>query len=46
MWAEGTISGQEFLPDADTVTTGWTATPLHSKLSDGSDATVVTATLV
>ena len=38
-------ASQEFLPDADTVTTGWTATPLYSKLNDGSDATVVTATL-
>lgn len=37
---------QEILPDADTVTTGWTTTPLFSKLNDGSDATVVTATLV
>jgi hypothetical protein len=36
---------QELRPDADIVTTGWTSTPLHSKLADDSDATVVTATL-
>ena len=32
-------------PDGDLATTGWAATPLHSKLSDQSDATVITATL-
>lgn len=37
--------GQVMRPDADTTTTGWTATPLYSKLNDESDATVVTATL-
>lgn len=31
-------------PDADTVTTGWTATPLFSKVNDESDATLITAT--
>jgi hypothetical protein len=35
---------QTILPDADVTTTGWTATPLHSKLADSSDATVITAT--
>jgi len=35
---------QTVLPDADTVTTGWTTTPLYSKINDSSDATVVTAT--
>ena len=32
------------LPDADTVTTGWTTTPLFSKVNDASDATVIQAT--
>lgn len=32
------------LPDADIVTTGWTSTPLFSKINDGSDATVIQAT--
>lgn len=35
---------QTILPDADVTTTGWTATPLHSKLADVSDATYVTST--
>lgn len=34
------------LPDADVTTTGWTTTPLFSKLNDASDATVVQATAV
>lgn len=34
------------LPDADVVTTGWTATPLFSKVNDASDATVIQATAV
>ena len=33
-------------PDADTVTTGWTTTPLYSKINDSSDATVIQATAV
>lgn len=36
---------QVILPDADTTTTGWTTTPLFSKVNDSSDATVITATL-
>ena len=32
------------LPDADVTTTGWTATPLFSKVNDASDATVIQAT--
>lgn len=32
------------LPDADVITTGWTTTPLYSKINDGSDATVIQAT--
>ena len=36
--------GQTLLPDADVVTTGWTTTPLFSKLNDSTDATVITAT--
>jgi hypothetical protein len=35
---------QEIRPDADVTTTGWTTTPLHSKVSDESDATNITAT--
>lgn len=35
---------QTLLPDADVVTTGWTTTPLFSKVNDSSDATVITAT--
>jgi hypothetical protein len=46
-FAGGTAAAvtQAFLPDADITTTGWTSTPLWSKLNDSSDATVVTATL-
>lgn len=32
------------LPDADVTTTGWTTTPLYSKINDASDATVIQAT--
>lgn len=35
---------QLFLPDADLATTGWTTTPLFSKLNDSSDSTVVSGT--
>ena len=38
------VAGQTLLPDADTTTTGWTTTPLFSKVNDASDATVITAT--
>lgn len=31
-------------PDADVTTTGWTTTPLWSKVNDSSDATIITAT--
>ncbi len=31
-------------PDADLATTGWTVTPLFSKVNDQSDATVISAT--
>jgi len=34
------------LPDADITTTGWTTTPLYSKVNDASDATVIQATAV
>jgi hypothetical protein len=34
------------LPDADVTTTGWTTTPLYSKINDSSDATVIQATAV
>ena len=44
-WEFGIGSRQLLRPSADLATTGWTATPLHSKLSDQSDATVMTATL-
>lgn len=36
---------QELRPDEDLVTTGWTETPLFSKINDSSDATAVRATL-
>jgi len=36
---------QTLRPDADLATTGWTTTPLFSKVNDSSDATVVTSTL-
>lgn len=32
------------LPDADVTTTGWTTTPLYSKVNDVSDSTVIQAT--
>ena len=32
------------LPDADVTTTGWTTTPLFSKINDSSDATVIQST--
>lgn len=35
---------QDIRPDADTVTTGWTATPLFSKINDSADGTVISAT--
>jgi hypothetical protein len=35
---------QTLRPDADLATTGWAIAPLHSKISDESDATVITAT--
>lgn len=34
------------LPDADVTTTGWTTTPLFSKVNDASDATVIQSTAV
>ncbi len=37
-------AAQTVRPDADLATTGWTTTPLFSKVNDQSDATVVTAT--
>lgn len=36
---------QELTPDEDLATTGWTETPLFSKLNDGKDETTVKATL-
>lgn len=40
------VTLDDCLPDADVVTTGWTATPLFSKVNDASDATVIQATAV
>lgn len=37
---------QDLFPDADIATTGWTVTPLFSKVNDSSDATVIQATAV
>lgn len=38
------LPSQTARPDLDVTTTGWTATPLFSKINDSSDATIVTAT--
>jgi len=38
------VEMQQIRPDADVTTTGWTITPLFSKINDESDATVITAT--
>lgn len=40
----GLVSLDTVLPDADVTTTGWTTTPLYSKVNDSSDATVIQAT--
>jgi hypothetical protein len=40
----GSAELDSVLPDADIATTGWTTTPLYSKINDGSDATVIQAT--
>lgn len=45
MWDASGPPPQTVLPDADTTTTGWSATPLFSKVNDSSDATVITSTL-
>lgn len=39
------VSVQSLRPDADLATTGWTTTPLWSKLNDDSDASYASATL-
>lgn len=39
-------SPQSIVPDADVTTTGWGATPLWSKVNDGSDGTTIKAPLV
>lgn len=40
-----TVATQAVRPDADTTTTGWTSTPLFSKINESSpDGTVITAT--
>lgn len=39
------VPPQEIAPDADVTTTGWTTTPLFSKVNDESDATLITAAL-
>jgi hypothetical protein len=44
-WDDTLGTPQAVLPDADTVVTGWTSTPIFSKVNDASDATVVQATL-
>lgn len=44
-YIEYTASGQQLRPDADVTTTGWTTTPLWSKIEETSaDGTVITAT--
>lgn len=42
--AAASVTLDECLPDADVTTTGWTSTPLYSKINDGSDGTVIQAT--
>lgn len=42
--APSSIELDNCLPDADITTTGWTTTPLYSKINDASDATVIQAT--
>ena len=44
-WDDTLFSLVEVDPDADTTTTGWTTTPLFSKINDDSDSTFITATL-
>lgn len=38
------VSGQVVLPDADVATTGWSTSPLYSKLNDSSDSTYISGT--
>lgn len=38
------ITSQKLRPDGDLATTGWTTTPLFSKLNDESDSTIITST--
>lgn len=38
------FAGQILLPDADVAAGGWATSPLFSKVNDGSDATVISAT--
>jgi hypothetical protein len=38
------VLSQILLPDGDLAAGGWTTAPLYSKLADGSDATIITAT--
>lgn len=40
------VTLDDCLSDADITTTGWTTTPLFSKVNDASDATVIQATAV
>jgi hypothetical protein len=44
-WSWDTGPTQLLRPDADLATTGWSTAPLHSKISDESDATVITGNL-
>jgi hypothetical protein len=38
------VTYQQMRPSADVTTTGWTTTPLWSKVNDQSDASIITAT--
>lgn len=46
-WVYGAApsNAQKIRPDADLAATGWTTAPLHSKLADESDATLITGAL-
>ena len=44
LFAAESVDLDQVDPDADVTTTGWTTTPLWSKVNDGSDASYITAT--
>lgn len=44
LFAGSSVAVDQADPDADVTTTGWTTTPLWSKVNDASDASYITAT--